>query len=212
MKLILISESEILDSEIEQLIKMFDAGLPTFHLRKKNLSNAKIANYIDRIPVKYHNRITLHSNYDLAYKYNVGGIHLRRKQTGEREGFSRWLFMKLINRKRPNLKITTSYKRPASIFQKDKYEYEYVFLSPVYDKLHDKFLMSLSDAAIKDIIMEAQYRIIARGGIDINNIHRMQDVGFYGIAFYSCIWKKENPVEEFKKVLQKFEELGIPVE
>src|SRR4051812_19891912 len=76
MKMILISSSKKNDSEIGMLMNMFVYGLDTYHFRKKKFYTRQLKNYLEEIPVKYHNRIVIHSHHELALKYNLKGIYI----------------------------------------------------------------------------------------------------------------------------------------
>ena len=47
---------------------------------------------------------------------------------------------------------------------------------------------------------------------DINAIENANRIGFAGLAFYSDLWKKKDPVAEFNNIVEKFQELNIPIE
>ena len=52
----MLNEQEIINS-------LFEAGMEVFQVHKPLFSEKEIQNYIQKIPAKYHNKITLHSQY-----------------------------------------------------------------------------------------------------------------------------------------------------
>ena len=58
------------------LPQLFAAGLPRLHVRKPGWSRAELADYLQAIEPQYRPRLVLHSHYDLAPAYGLGGIHL----------------------------------------------------------------------------------------------------------------------------------------
>src|ERR1044071_534752 len=105
MKLIIISNSGTLENEATIVTQLFEAGLETFHLRKHKLSTKKTKEFIQQIPVHFHDRIIIHSHHNLARTFNLKGIHLTKSH--KRKKFRTWFMLKLIKLKNPNIIITT---------------------------------------------------------------------------------------------------------
>ncbi len=206
MKIILLSSSRRVEEEPEQVTKMFELGLEHFHLRKARYSTKKLEEYINKIPAHFHNRIIIHSHHNLALKYNLMGIHLTRIHIKRK--YRTWLMLKWLGWKRPNLLKTMSYRKLASLYEEEA-EWSYVFLSPVFDSLSGKYQSGYNEHSLRIAIKKTLHKVIARGGISLENIKKSNDVGFYGVALYSSIWKKENPVEAFLNTLKYCEENGI---
>lgn len=211
MKLIVISPSISKENEIEQIVKMFEIGLETYHLRKPKYSTRKLRDYINQIPVHFHNRIIIHSHHQLAFNYDLQGIHLTF--THRRRKFSLFFLRLRIKLLKPALQITASFRSLASVYDEtNKNKYNYIFLSPIFDSLSGKFQSGFNDYSLRSAIGKSSLKVVARGGTDITSIQKVKEIQFYGIAFYSSIWKAENPVLELHKILDKFKELGIKLE
>ncbi|MGZ4048356.1 MAG: hypothetical protein ACXVNN_03280, partial [Bacteroidia bacterium] len=115
--------------------------------------------------------------------------------------------------KNPQINITTSYSNIGQILNpQHKYNFNYVFLSPIFDSLNSKFQGGFTEHSLKSAMQKTSLKVIARGGVDISIIEKANDIGFHGLAFYSCIWKKKNPLDEFNKLVEKYQELNIPIE
>jgi thiamine-phosphate pyrophosphorylase len=211
MKLIIISNSNTLENEVQLITKLFEAGLETFHIRKHKLSTKKMKEFIAAIPSHFHNRIIIHSHHNLARKFQLKGIHLTK--THKKRKWQTWFILKLIKLKNPNIILTTSYSTIGQILTKEQdYKYEYVFLSPIFDNFNSKFQGGFTEYSLKSALQKSNLKIVARGGIDIEIIENAKNIGFDGLAFYSSIWKKSNPLDEFNKIIEKFQELNITIE
>ncbi len=211
MQLIVISSSSTLENEAQIVTKLFEAGLGTFHMRKHKLSTKKTKEFITQIPAHFHDRIIIHSHHNLARKYKLKGIHLTKSH--KQKVFRTWLSLKLLKLKNPGVIITTSYSNIGQLYEKSgRYKYNYVFLSPIFDSLSSKFQGGFTAHSLKTAIEKSELNVVARGGVDVSAIEKATIIGFKGLAFYSAIWKKKNPLEEFNKILEKFEELKIPIE
>jgi thiamine-phosphate pyrophosphorylase len=211
MKLIVISSSSEIENELQTVIQLFEAGMETYHIRKHKLSTRKMKEFISSIPTHFHNRIVIHSHHKLARKFNLKGIHLTKSH--KKRKFRTWLILKMIRLKRPNIILTTSYSNIGQILAvKQDYDYEYVFLSPIFDNFNSKFQGGFTEHSLRSALQKTPLQIIARGGIDVGSVEKANSIGFAGLAFYSYLWKKKNPVEEFNKIVEKFQELKIPIE
>ncbi len=211
MKLIVISSSKTLDNEAEIVTKLFESGLETFHLRKHKFSTNMMRNYIKKIPEAYHNRIIIHSHHGLARKFKLRGVHLTKSHL--KDSVKTWATLKILRFFNPDIEITTSYNNIGQLLEKNhSYDYSYVFLSPVFDSLSSKFQSGFTEHSLASAMRKTTYKVVARGGVDMDAIAKGDKIGFHGMAFYSALWKKKDPTAEFNKVIEKFKELNIPIE
>lgn len=210
MKLILISPSRQKDNEVANLIQMFENGLETFHLRKPRYSTKRLKEYIESIPSNFHNRIVLHSHHGLAFKYNIKGIHFTR--THLRRKFSTWWTIRRAQMRRMHFTYSISHSKLSSVYDPDPVAVDYAFLSPIFDSLTGKYQSGFFDEGIITALQKTGKKIIARGGIDKSRIEKVQQLGFYGMALYSCIWDAKDPVKAYIDVANRLRELGIKAE
>ncbi len=209
MKLIVISPSKKEDSEIPFLLNMFEQGLPTYHVRKKTFSTRELRKYIEEIPVKYHNRLVIHSHHELALQFNLKGVYLSRAH--KKRKWRTWFWMKWFKLRKSKLEVSTTFRSIESIADHST-EYNHIFLSPVFDSLSGNFQSAFSYYNLKPALKNTRLKVIARGGVAADRIQEAKELGFSGVAFYTSIWKSGNPVQEFIKVKEKFEELKLPIE
>ncbi len=121
--------------------------------------------------------------------------------------------LRFIRFSNPDLEVTTSFNNLGQLLDKNSsYNYNYVFLSPVFDSLSSKFQSGFTENSLNSALRKTSYKVVARGGVDIDAIEKSEKIGFEGLAFYSAIWKKPNPNAEFHKVIQRFKELNIPID
>ena len=211
MKLIIISSSGNLEGEAQIITKLFEAGLETFHLRKHKLSTKKTKELISQIPPHFHNRLVIHSHHNLARKFKLKGIHLTKSH--KKRNLRTWFTLKLIQLRNPSIILTTSYSSISNLFETEKkYDYDYVFLSPIFDNSNSKFQGGFTEHSLKSAIEKTKSKVVARGGIDLTSIEKANAIGFDGLAFYSSIWNKKDPILEFNLIIKKFQELKIKIE
>ena len=211
MRLIVISNSNELEDEPRIVTKLFEAGLETFHIRKHKLSTKKMKEFINAIPTHFHNRIVIHSHHKLARSYKLKGIHLTK--THKKRKWRLWLSLRLIRLRNPDIIITTSYNTIGQILSlKQERDYNYVFLSPIFDNFNSRFQGGFTEHSLRSALQKSQLNVVARGGVDISSIEKANSIGFYGIAFYSSFWHAKDPLRMFNEIVAKFEELKIPIE
>jgi thiamine-phosphate pyrophosphorylase len=211
MKLVVISSSGPIENEAQIITRLFEAGLEIFHLRKHKLSTKATKELLKQIPAHFHCRIVIHSHHKLARTFNLRGIHLTKSHIKTK--YKTWFTVKLIQIKNPGIKISTSFNNIGQLFDKNHpYHYNYVFLSPIFDSLNSKFQGGFTEHSLRSAIQKTSLKVIARGGVDINAVEKGEAIGFDGMAFYSSIWKKKDPLAEFNKLVEKFQELKIPIE
>ena len=211
MKLIVISNSRNLENETQIITRMFEQGLDTLHLRKHKLSTNKMRLFIKAIPEHFHNRIIIHSHHNLARRFKLKGIHLTK--THKRKWLKTWFTIRLIKLTHPHIIITTSFNNIGQLFEHDgHYNYEYVFLSPVFDSLSSRFQSGFTEYSLSSALKKTEYKVIARGGVDEHAIEKAERIGFIGLAFYSSIWKKPDPIAEFDRITANFMERNIKID
>ncbi len=210
MKIVVISESKIIEDEHKIIQELFEAGLETFHVRKPRFRTKQLVEYLEKIPRQFHNRIIIHSHHNLANKYNLQGVHYTRLHL--ESTFRNWLREKKLGFIKRKLIKTSSHGKLASLYDESEHAFDYVFLSPIFDSITGKYQSGFYEDAIKAAVQKTGKKIIARGGIDITRIEKVNELGMYGMALYSCLWKSQNPLEEFLKIMKRCNELGIKVE
>lgn len=210
MKVVIISESKVIENEHDIIRRLFEAGLDTYHLRKPRMRTVQLEEFIQKIPKQFHNRLIIHSHHRLAAKYNLQGVHYTRLHL--EKTFRNWWRerkLRLANRK---LVRTTSYNKLSSLYDTSDIAFDYVFLSPIFDSITGKYQSGFYEDSIRAAIQKTGLKIVARGGIDVSRIEKVHELGFYGMALYTCVWKAEDPVEEYLKIVRRCRELGIKVE
>jgi thiamine-phosphate pyrophosphorylase len=210
MKIIVLSPSTgDPTTEPALVVKLFELGLETFHLRKPRYSTNEMKEYLNKIPSQFHNRIVIHSHHRLCLHYSLKGIHLTR--THMKRKFRLWINLRLINMKRSRITISTSFRKLASLYEEEN-KYDYVFLSPIFDSISGKFQAGFNVHSLKAAISKTPFTIIARGGVDIQKMNKIQEVGFFGLTLNSSLWNSPDPITEFIRVLDELKRLNIPIE
>jgi thiamine-phosphate pyrophosphorylase len=208
MNIIVISPSKTSDNETKIVTELFEHGLQTFHLRKPSMSTREMKNYLEKIPGHFHNRIVIHSHHLLVRKFTLKGIHLTRQHLKRK--FYTGLRVRFLQMRRPGIILTTSFHKLPSLYE-NKRKYEYVLLGTIFDVVSDKFNAGYNSHSLRAALAKSEVPVIARGGTHAGNIELCHELGFSGMIFYSGIWKTEDPVQEFCKVIEQCKALNFKV-
>ena len=83
MELMVMTSPDKFRSEIYLVVKLFENGLETLHLKKPKFSKRHYKDYINQIPKKFHKNIIVHNYYGLVYSYNLKGYSFSKKNKPE---------------------------------------------------------------------------------------------------------------------------------
>ena len=202
MLLIAFSSPDKFRSEIKNVIDLFDAGLDIFHLRKPKFSAKKMEDYLRQVPKKYRGRIIIHSHYSLAIKYKLKGIHIGKKY--KKGGFFNRIYLFWLKFRSPGLYLTTTFHSLLSL-EEDESRYNYVILSPVFESISKKgYGASFSEDQLESSILRAKQKVVALGGVDVEKIPQVKELGFFGAGLLGVLWSSnERPVDIFRRAKEK---------
>lgn len=210
MIIVLLSRSGFNETETEIVTKLFENGLETYHLRKPRLSTKQMKKIIEAIPAQFHSRIVIHSHHQLARKYNLKGVHYTK--THLKKSFKNWWRKITLGIAKTDLIKTTSHTKLITLYDEPKISFDYVFLSPIFDSLTGRFQSGFYEDGIRAAINKSGKNIVARGGVDVKRVEKINELGFYGMALNSCIWNSKEPLNEYMKIIAKCRELSIAVD
>src|SRR5690606_29680331 len=107
---------------------LFEEGLPLLHIRKPEIYTSKLRRFIENVDSKFHSKLVLHHDYEIAADYNINRLHFTERN---RESFNTVL---------QGLRAGTEYIISASVhtmadFNQLPSRFDYVFFSPVYNSI-----------------------------------------------------------------------------
>jgi len=198
MEVIVITPPKEVEKEHEEIHRLFKAGLRMLHIRKPDMTKAKLKEYIQKIPEKYHDRLVLHSHHRLAMNFKLKGVHLTEKHRKTEFRLAIRLF--LLNVFKPGLEISATFHHLKSL-EVAKPRYSYVIISPVFDSISKEgYPGAFSLPKLKDAVEGSPYAVFGLGGIDETKISFCKDIGFFGIALHGYVWESGDPAAKYKKI------------
>ena len=185
MKLIVITDEKKVRDEAKLINGILEAPETAVHVRKKEGNRAGIARLLEGIDGRYLPRVVLHSHYDLARRFPVGGLHYRFDD---------------LNSKAAETQVTCSTHDWAE-FARVQDEVAYSFISPFFDSV------SKTGYPANPALWEIpggidKKKIAALGGVSVVNIGRLKDLGLEKAAVLGAVWKSDDPVKAVYKLLK----------
>lgn len=176
MKKIAITFPEVIDGDARLIVRALKKGYDRVHLRKPSASIMEIANIIEKIPLEYRSRVTLHEHHSLAGIFGLGGIHLNRRFSDIPIDFKG-----LVSR--------SCHSFDEIIRHKDRCDY--LFLSPIYNSISkagycSNFTAAELAEARRDGIIDS--KVYALGGVTEEKFAELADWGFGGGAMLGSVW------------------------
>lgn len=177
MKLIVVTAPTFFVEEDQIITALFEEGLDILHLRKPETPAMYSERLLTLIPSRFHKRIVTHEHFYLQEEFNLMGIHINSRNPSQPHNYSEH--------------ISCTCHSIQEIQNKKNY-YDYMFLGPIYasDNRHAETLLSpeeLREARKQRII---DNKVMALGGINIDNILEIKDYGFGGAVITDDLWDK----------------------
>ena len=184
MKLIIMTKATFFVEEDKILTTLFEEGLENLHLYKPNSEPVFSERLLTLLPDEYYKRITVHEHFYLREEFGLKSIHLDTLNTelpyGYKGGYS----------------CTC---RSLSQLQECKKNASYVFLQNLFDSQSNPndtqtFTEEELKAAAKQGLIDRH--VYALGGINLDNIRMVRDLGFEGVVVCGDLWNRFNIHQE----------------
>ena len=197
-------------SEIYIVIKLFENGLDTLHLKKPKFSKSHFKNYIHQIPKEYHNRIIIHQFFSLVYKYDLKGFNSSKKNKPSK------LFITISKFLRKKLVSSISCHSISQLKSIKISNYNVILAGPLYKNSEElKTINSkFNDDKIKEIIFSYPKKIAFYGGISAENLNSLKNNHLYGLIIQGAIWynKNQQPLDVFLEYNKRLNNTSLHVE
>lgn len=205
-KVIVYSAESNIKDEIYYLNDLLANGLVQLHIRKPSTPKYVLENLILNIDPQKHQNLIIHSHYDLLAKYDLKGIHFTKKYLEKAHPLN---VETLINTSRVK---SFSLSKPVHFLKElesvEDY-YEFVTLSPIFDSISKEGYRGKKDELSNfRSIKRDGLNVYALGGITKDNIALVKEMGFDGAILLGAVWNSDDPVRQYKEVLNTIESIG----
>lgn len=182
MKIIAITPPHVIDDEVVIIRKFLASGIDFVHLRKhqSEFDGVDVIVYLREIlsalTIEERQRIIIHDYPQLYYDYSLKGIHINRNVVSLPEDYKGF-----------KTRSCHSFEE----IQEDTNDYDYLFLSPIFDSISKRGYTSaftyemLQKASLEGIINK---KVIALGGVTFDKIPYLKSLNFGGAAMIGGIY------------------------
>ncbi|UKK57869.1 thiamine phosphate synthase [Prevotella communis] len=197
MKLIILTKATFFVEEDKILTTLFEEGMDNLHLYKPDSEPVYSERLLTLLPEDYYRKITVHDHFYLREEFGLKGIHLNTADAELPYGY------------KGHFSCTC---HSIAELHDAKKKTDYVFLKTIFDSQsnpQDKQTISeeeLREASRKGLIDKHVY---AMGGINLDNIRQMRDLGFGGVVICGDLWNRFNIHQEqdYKDLISHFQKL-----
>jgi thiamine-phosphate pyrophosphorylase len=197
MKLIILTKPTFFVEENQILTALFEEGLENLHLYKPHSEPVYSERLLTLINDEYYRKITVHDHFYLREEYGLHGIHLDTADAELPYGY------------RGNVSRTC---HAIDELREAKKKSSYVFLQNIYDSQSNpldrqSFTLSELESAERQGLIDR--KVYAMGGINLDNIRLMRDLGFGGVVICGDLWNRFNihHEQDFKELIAHFQKL-----
>lgn len=179
MRIIAITSPKVIEDDVFLIQRLLEKGIDTIHLRKPDSGIHECRKLLEALASNQRSKIIIHDYPELYKEFSLKGIH--------------------VNKNVPCLPSDYKGYRTSSCHsleevQRYKNEYDYVFLSPIFDSISKVGYRSgltkeeLLEASAAGIIDE---KVIALGGVTFDKIPYLKTLNFGGAAMIGGIYHRD---------------------
>lgn len=159
-------------------------GDATFHIRKPRKDYRSMQEYFSLLTRECRKKAVLHTHYNLAAEYGCLGVHYPERE---------W-------RRLPACSAQSIALHNLSDIN-HSHDVRYSFLSPIFNSISKEgYGQAFSFNDVRAALSKTSNIILALGGVSIDNLPFVKELGFSGIALCGAVWKDEKPAEVYKTI------------
>jgi thiamine-phosphate pyrophosphorylase len=192
--MILITDPDFIPDEEKFINAFFNEGLEILHLRKPEATPLQMHELISKIDEKFHSRIMIHSHYELLEIFQLRGLHFTDKSKKQIRNYEK-----------------VQCKKSLAVHELSELKYvensiDYVFLSPLFSSVSKAGYSKKWDfESIKtELSGYRNFKVIALGGITLDNVKQVKELGFDDFALLGSIWESVKAGCELSHVIEIF--------
>ena len=176
MRIIAITTPKVDNNDTCLIQRLLEAGVDTIHLRKPESNIYECRELLSGLTKEQRQKIIVHDFPELYNEFSLKGIHINKRIQNLPDNYNGY-----------KTRSCHSFEE----IQQYKNEYDYLFLSPIFDSISkagyksgftDQELQEASACGIIDM------KVIALGGVTFNSIPYLKRLNFGGVAMIGGIY------------------------
>lgn len=184
--MIVITNPIAVKNEIKIIHSLFEEGLTLLHIRKPHFLEEEMKLFLSEIGLEFRDRLVLHQYHNLALSFGIDKFHFSEKTRTHFTDFS--------------AKTVSTSSHSIEDFNTLNSRFDYAFLSPIFPSISKENYLPKTNA-FESIKRRTNFstKLIALGGLSLENIKQTLGNGFDDVALLGTIWSSTNPLVNFKK-------------
>ena len=179
MKIIAITTPKVIDEDTFLIKNLLERGIDFVHLRKPDADINACRKLLSELTDEERTKIIVHDFPELYFEFSLKGIHINRNVTSLPNDYKGYK-----TRSCHSLEEIIKYKN----------DYDYLFLSPIFDSIskvgyksefNNQDLLEASEGGIID------EKVIALGGVTFDKIPYLEGLHFGGVAMIGGLYNME---------------------
>ena len=187
MKIIAITVPKMIDEDAYLISNLLKMGIHSIHLRKPEASIHDCRTLLAKLTKEERAKIIIHNYPELYTEFSLKGIHINKNITSLPDGYNGF-----------KTRSCHSFEE----IKRYKTEYDYLFLSPIFDSISK---VGYKSGFTKEELLKAStsgiidHKVIALGGITLDMIPNLKQLNFGGIAMIGGIYNT-NALPQLQKI------------
>jgi thiamine-phosphate pyrophosphorylase len=180
--IILISSEKNVSNEIkivEEILIQFPEVL--FHLRKPQMSELQIQDWLKNINASLIERINVHQHQKFANQLGVSLLHQKEE----------------FRHIQDSLKYNSTSFHVKAEAVKNHQNFDYFFCSPIFQSISKPNYSTSENWNILGCDKDFREKAVGLGGLNCSTIAAAKKLGFNNFAFLGAVWESSNPFEKF---------------
>lgn len=200
MQTALYTSPTTIPNEVETIIQLFENGLDYLYIRKPELDEFLMVDFVEKIPEKYWTK-TISTSLIITKEFNLAGYHFTRdniqKNSLYNEKILKWLH--------DNNKISSISAHHIEEINTYLDKFRHVIVSPIFPSISKKnYEYKWNYTQLKKTISNKKKSIlIATGGVEKGKINTIKKLGFDAVGLLGTIWNSNSPIQNFISIRQE---------
>lgn len=179
MKIIAITVPKMIDEDAYLISNLLKMGIHSIHLRKPEATINECRQLLTKLTTKERAKIIIHDYPELYSEFSLKGIHINKNITSLPDGYNGF-----------KTRSCHSFEE----IERYKTEYDYLFLSPIFDSISK---VGYKSGFTKEELLKASasgiidHKVIALGGITLDMLPYFRELNFGGIAMIGGIYNTD---------------------
>lgn len=207
MKVVLYTSPDEVGNEIDTITQLLDAGVDYLYIRKPELDDFSLVDFVEKIPEKYWKQC-ISTSLIITKEFDLGGYHFMRDILQRNALYND----KVLDWLHEKDKISSVSAHSIEELKRYAGKFRHVIVSPLfksiskdnhrYDWNYEDLRIMNYDLRFKSEFLNLNSEIFAVGGIDTDKLETVKNLNFDGIGLLGAIWNKpEDALLHLNKIL-----------